>query len=251
MRFGLALPLVLAGALNAQNGSVEEFQFLPADAKIIETANLTTNSEKSRALVLWMQQPEKVVRDPDAGYCGDAVYGDHWFGPTRLSLVDLATGRVVNTIKIVGPAFLKDPADSFRVPFLVPNTYYFVPHVNSKGEGKPQILKLRDLTGDGLADEFVMFMYGACGIAETGVFGYDQSSDRVLQYPIEVRSGNDALDALETELWVDQIFAEKPNRPGHWSFTWRPRHGSDDTIHEEVSFDPTRHVFVDNREIEQ
>ncbi|MGD0499718.1 MAG: hypothetical protein ABSC23_14920 [Bryobacteraceae bacterium] len=249
MRFFLAIPFVLVGALNAQSGSVENFgKFLPADAKIIETANLTANSGKSRAFVLWMQQPKKVARDPDAGYCGDAVYGDHWFGPTRLSLVDPADGRVLNAIRIVGPAFIGDPADSFRVPYLVSNGYYYVPHLNSKGEGKPEVLRLRDLTGDGVADEFVMFMYGACGIAETGAFGYDRSSDRALQYPVEVRSGN---GAAETELWPDQIFAERPNRPGHWSFTWEPRHGSEDIVHEEVSFDPARLVFVDYRQIKQ
>jgi hypothetical protein len=249
MRFGLISALLLVETLNAQNGSVGDFgKLLATGAKIIETANPTTNVGKIRVFVLWMQQPKKVVRDPDVGYCGDDVYGDHWFGPTRLSLVDVTDGRILNTIKIVGPAFIGDPADSFRLPYFVSNTYYYVPRVNSKGEGKPQVLRLRDLTGDGVADEFVMFMYGACGIAETSVFGYDQRSDRALQYPVEVRSGN---DAPETEFWVDQIFAKKPNRPGHWSFTWEPGHGSEDIIHEEVSFDPVRQVFVDGRKIKQ
>jgi hypothetical protein len=130
----------------------------------------------------------------------------------------------------------------------VSNTYYYVPQVNSKGEGKPEILKLRDLTGDGVADEFVMFMYGACGIAETGAFGCDPNSDRALQYPVEVRTGKGKPKA---DLWVDQIFAEKPMRPGHWSFTWSPGHGSEDIIHEDVSFDPTRQVFVDNRQVKR
>jgi hypothetical protein len=247
MRFGSILSLAMAGILNAQSGSGGDLgKLLPTDAKIIETANLTTKSGKSRAFVLWMQQPKKVVRDPDAGYCGDAVYGDHWFGPTRLSLVDPVADRVLNTIRIVGPAFIGDPADSFRVPYFVPNIYYYVPHLTSKGEGKPEILKLRDLTGDGIADEFVMFMYGACGIAETGAFGYNANLDRTLQYAVEVITGK---GAPESELWVDQIFAEKPKGPGHWSITWSPGHGSEDIIHEEVSFDPARQLFEDQRQI--
>ncbi len=30
-----------------------------------------------------MQNPKQEVRKPNEGYCGDAVYGDNWVGPTR------------------------------------------------------------------------------------------------------------------------------------------------------------------------
>jgi hypothetical protein len=102
-------------------------KLLPSGAKIIEIADLSGVVQKPREFV-WMQDPEEVLRDRnDAGFCGDAVYGDHWVGPTRLSLVDSERGKLLNTLKIVGPAFQRDPPDSFRVPFLVGNWYYHVP----------------------------------------------------------------------------------------------------------------------------
>jgi hypothetical protein len=238
----------LAASLPAQNQRPANPQkLLPSGAKIIETANLSAVAGKPRELVLWMQDPKTAVRVPNAGYCGDAVYGDSWIGPTRLSLVDPVNQKLLNTIHIVGPAFSEDPADSFRLPFLVGNYYYYyVRQTNSQREGKPTILKLRDLTGDGIAAEFVLFMYGACGIAETTVFGYDKQSDRAVQYLIEVddRNGQPTI-----EKWVSQIFATEPITPGRWDFTWDPGHGADSTIHDQVSFDKKRQVFVDKQTI--
>jgi hypothetical protein len=193
--------------------------------------------------------PQKVVRTPDTGYCGDAVYGDHWLGKTRLSLVNSADGRLLDTINIVGPCFIGDPADSFRLPFLVPNYYYDVPHQNSKHEGKPTIMHLRDLTGDGVATEFVLFKYGACGIVDTSVFGYNPLTDRAIQYPVQV-----FVDAYKPEFqtWVEQVFATKPIRPGKWNFTWKPGHGMENyVIHEDVSFDSGRQLFVERRKTTQ
>jgi hypothetical protein len=118
-----------------------------------------------------------------------------------------------------------------------------VPHVDGKHEGKPNILALRDLTGDGLADEFVLFMYGACGIVDTSVLGYSRLSDLAMQYPVEI--------VPEQKLWVEQVFAIKPRRSGYWDFAWRPAHGSDDYIHEEVSFDSARQMFVDKQTVTQ
>jgi hypothetical protein len=51
------------------------------------------------------------------------------------------------------------------------------------------------------------------------------------------------------EEWPDQVFARKPVRPGYWNFKWMPGHGSDDEIHEVVTFDRTRQRFVDHRTV--
>jgi hypothetical protein len=70
---------------------------------IIETADLSAAVGIPRKLVLWMQSPEKILRDvdhPGESYCGDSVYGDHWYGPTRLSLIDAAKGKMLNTIEV-------------------------------------------------------------------------------------------------------------------------------------------------------
>ena len=117
MRYGLISFFVLAATVAAQNQLPEAYRkFLPTGAEIIETVDLTAAAGKSRALMLWMEHPLKVERGADAGYCGDLVYGDHWLGPTRLSLVDPAGSRLLNTVKVVGPAFMGDPADIFDSP---------------------------------------------------------------------------------------------------------------------------------------
>ncbi len=238
---------VLAATVAAQNQLPEAFRkSLPTGAEIIETSDLTAAAGKSRALVLWMEHPLKVERGADAGYCGDLVYGDHWLGPTRLSLVDPAGGRLLNTVKVVGPAFMGDPADSFRLPYFVQNAYYYVPNAGSNREGKPRILQLRDLNGDGVRAEFALLMYIACGALNTGALGFNQRSGLAVQYPVELIVGD---RTPEVQLWVSQVFAQQPIRPGRWSFTWRPGHGSEEIIHDEVSFDPSRQMFIDRREI--
>src|ERR1043166_4120405 len=151
---GCAVSCLLLAPLPAQSLPSESIQgLLPPDAKVIETADLSALAGKPRQLVLWMRSPQEVMRNADTGYCGDTVYGDHWVGPTRLSLVDSKNGKRLNTVEIVGPAFLADEPDSFRIPFLVGNYFCHVPHVNSKNEGRPTILNLRDFTGDGVAAE--------------------------------------------------------------------------------------------------
>jgi hypothetical protein len=127
--------------------------------------------------------------------------------------------------------------DSFRIPLIVSSTYYFVPHPDASGLGLPEILHLRDFTGEGFLGQFALFIYDACGLATTSAFGFQRRSDRVVQYPIE---GNGS----GTKLWIEQVFATKPIRPGYWNFTWSPGHGVDDIIHEHVTFDRTKQVFI-------
>ena len=240
-----AATCLLVASLPAQTLQSATIQkLLPADAKIIETADVGTVAQKPRLLVLWMRNPKEEVRNPNQGYCGDAVYGDNLVGPTRLSLVDSTNQKLLNTVEIVGPALRRDSADSFRLPFFVPNDYYTVPNVDSKREGVPRILDLRDFTGDGIAAEFVLFMYSACGIVSTSVFGYSAQSDRAIQYPVEIF---DKKRKPEVKFWVEQVFAKTPIRPGYWDFTWEPGHGLEEVIHEQVSFDKVRQLFVDKR----
>jgi hypothetical protein len=219
---------------------------LPSDAMVIETADLHLSSGKQRTLVLWMRNPKKEVRNPDRGFCSDAVYGDARVGPASLSLVDIAARKLLNTVQITGPSDSRDSDDSFPLPFLVGGDYYHVPSFTSQNEGKPQIMFFEDLTGDGIRAEFVLFSYSACGIISTSVFGYDTKSDRAVQYPTEVvrREGGRTI-----ERWMDQVFRTKPNSPGHWDLSWEPGHGADVMIHDKVSFDKARQRFVDHQSI--
>ena len=85
-------------AQNTRSGTIQEL--LPQAATIIETASLNLDPGKALTLVLWMEHPERVVQR-DAGFdCVNQVYGDHWIGPTGLSLVDLRNATLVNTVEI-------------------------------------------------------------------------------------------------------------------------------------------------------
>ena len=154
--------LVLATALAAQNSSPDVIQkLLPPDAKIIETLDLSSVAGKPRVLVLWMLNPKAVVRQVNQPYfCTDSVYGDYWSGPARLSLVDGAGPKLINTVEIQGS---DNEEKNFQLPFLVANYPYHVPRPNAKKEGVPKILLLRDLTGEGMAGQFALFEYVHCG----------------------------------------------------------------------------------------
>jgi len=134
------------------------------------------------------------------------------------------------------------------VPFRVPNTYYNVPNPDKEGWGTPHLLNLRDFTGDGNAAEFPLFIYDACGIASGSVFGYAVESDKAVQYPVLVLETG---EKPRVEEWIEQVFSHKPLTPGNWRFTWRPGHGSEDIIDEDVSFDRVNQRFIEKQTIRQ
>lgn len=211
-------------------------ELLPGGAKIIETAKLRIPG-KSRLLVLWMLRPTR--RSSGVGNCAANVEGDYWEGPANLSLVNQATFTIVNTVGIV-----KGSDDgTFRIPFSVPGPLYYIPQPDSDGRGVPEILRLRDFTGEGVEAQFPLFTYVACGIVSTALWGYDSVLDRAVSYSVEAQSNA----GKRVGLWVDQVFATTPVRPGYWNFTWSPGHGADFSIHEEVSFDASRKVFVETQ----
>jgi hypothetical protein len=216
---------------------------LPPEAKVIETADLKVGGRNSRGLVLWMLHPTRVVRRETGGLgCADWVYGDHWYGPTRLSLFDVTNKKLINTIEIRGMYEGAEEKDhGFPIPFLVQNGSYYVPQGASNKEGAPMILNLRDLTGEGVAGQFVLFEYEACAISLTTVLGYSPKSDRAVQYGVErvTESGKP-----EVVSWVEQVFGAKPLQPGRWDFTWQPGHGAEGSVREQVSFDQKKQVFV-------
>jgi len=161
-------------------------KLLPADAKIIESADIHLGGGQTRTLVLWMTNPERVMAHWD--WCGDDVYGDHWFGPTSLSLIDASNRKLINTIRVHSASDAENKG-SFSVPFFTRESPYYVPHPDKDKRGKPLLLKLRDFTGEGVKGQFVLFDYAACGVDQTSVFGYSPKLDKVLQYSVEVTQG--------------------------------------------------------------
>ncbi len=216
---------------------------LPPGGMIIESAALETGNAKRRGLILWMIHPKRAHQPPnplDRG-CAESVYGDHWQGPTRLSLVDYREKKIINTITISNPAEDWAHPKGFNLPFYVSNEFYFVPKPNEHREGIPKILNLKDLTGEGVAGQFVLHDYVACAISLTAVFGYSPSKDKATQFPDEVVEKGKSNQAIN---WLAHTFSEKAIRPGYWDHTWWPGHGSGSAIRERVRFDRLRHLFV-------
>ncbi|MGH9903633.1 MAG: hypothetical protein ACRD68_17640, partial [Pyrinomonadaceae bacterium] len=79
---------------------------LPAGALIVETRPLNAEGRADRALVLWMLRPSKNPRatHDDQYTCPEETRGHYYSGPTRVSLIDTAARRVINTVKITPDA---------------------------------------------------------------------------------------------------------------------------------------------------
>jgi hypothetical protein len=214
-------------------------RLLPRDARIIETAKVPVRLGKDRTLVLWMNGPRRVVSSWDSA--ADFLYGNHWLGPTFLSLIDPSNDTLINTISI--RPHQETPSDEeFAVPFFTYNGAYYVPHPDKDGRGIPLLLNLKELTGEGLAAQFVLFEHVTSGIAMGSVLGYNARSDRATQYKVEITQ--DKFSPVVKDSAVG-VFDKDPARPGYWKFTWEPGHGAFEWIDEEVRFDLTRQLFTE------
>lgn len=217
---------------------------LPKDARVIETRNVPSALHPNRTLVLWMVNPKK---NP-TNYAWDEIYscpeqtrGSHYSGPTRVSLIDSASGKVINTIKIL----TGDEEDSFDLPYTIRKGYYYrVPALVKTGiEAKPNLIWLRDYNGDGKALEFALFDAVACMGLQTTLVGYSDKQDRVVQYPIKLDVVEGTKHSERVSPWADYLFHQKPRRPGYWKYEidYRGRAGSLDKW--EVRYNAAREQF--------
>ncbi|MDT5271096.1 MAG: hypothetical protein QOH49_3282 [Acidobacteriota bacterium] len=228
-----AILLLLALTPSAQTQARRPPYGLPAGALVIEKRMLELGSTKKRALVLWMLRPKRYPREtPDEPYtCPEETRGSYYRGPARVSLVDTATGRVVNTLKLIEED--ADGADEIDIPYRIhAGGYYRVEGVPEGREGRPTLLWLRDFNGDGKAYEFALFDAEACMGLETALFGYSERQDRVIQYPVSLVTTDDkGKKSTEMLKWIDYLFSKEPTAPGHWKFAidYRGRGGSLDS----------------------
>lgn len=220
---------------------------LPRYASIIETKPLKTHSHKPRALVLWMIKPKKSypLDSADQYTCPDETRGDHFSGKTRVSLVDTARKRVINTITIKREPDYdgQEVPDSFDIPYRIRAGYYY--HVAGTDEGRPTILNLKDYNGDGQALEFALYDAPACMPLYTTLIGYSATTDRVINYPIALDVTKENGEAEhEISRWLDYLFIREPTKPGHWHYEidYRGRGG---TLNQyEITYHPRREEFV-------
>ena len=223
------LLLLLAPALRAQTRRAP--YGLPAGAQVVEERALELKDGKKRSLVLWMVRPKKYPRGNEEIYtCPEETRGSFYRGPARVSLVDTAAGRVVNTLKVVQE--YSHGEDEFDLPYRIhAGSHYHVPGVAEGREGRPAILHLRDFNGDGRAFEFALFDALACMGLETALFGYSERRDRVIQYPVSLETAGAGGRETVVLNWVDYLFGKEPTAPGRWKYDvdYRGRGGSLDS----------------------
>lgn len=211
---------------------------LPAGAVVVETRAVETRAARGgRTLILWMLNPTRHPRAwPEETYtCPEATRGSHYSGPTRVSLADARTGRVLNTVEVRDAH--DAAADSFDIPFRIrAGGYYHVPGRRHGREGRPVVMQLKDYNGDGRAHEFALYDAWACMGLETTLIGYSERRDRVVQYPIHLTITG-GQQASSVSPWADYLFSRRPARPGRWKYQidYRGRGGSLDTY--DVKYD--------------
>jgi len=234
---------------------------IPDEGVVIERARIPATVHPDRELLLWMISPvehDRGALSENPYMCPDRTLGSYYSGPTRLSLLDTRSGRVINTIKLMSP--ILGDVDEFNIPYrILSGLYYLVPGVPKGSEGKPALLDLRDLNGDGIAAETAFFEAEACMGLRTTLIGYSLAQDKVIQYRAEIeltdfewKIEEDRLGQgrpmgkprLETQVWTDYLFAEKPVQRGHWKYEidYGGRGGCNGSY--DLRYDPARETIV-------
>ncbi|HEX8557156.1 MAG TPA: hypothetical protein VF668_03585 [Pyrinomonadaceae bacterium] len=216
---------------------------LPAGAVVVEERPLELAAGRRRSLLLWMLRPKKYPRGPEETYtCPEQTRGSFYRGPARVSLYDPQAGRVVNTLKVTQE--YSDGSDEFDLPYRIrAGGYYHVPAAAEGREGRPAIMRLRDLNGDGRALEFALFDALACMGLETALFGYSERQDRVIQYAVRLETEYEGEKTTDELTWVDYLFSREPVAPGRWRYEidYRGRGGTHDVY--DVRYDPAAERF--------
>ncbi len=204
---------------------------LPAGASVIEVQRLESSGHRDRTLVLWMVSPQRYPfsDDPNEPYtCPDETRGSCYSGPTRVSLIDAATSRVINTVKILDQHLHNK--DTFDVPYAMrENDYYHIEgNAHRNGERKARVMFLKDYNGDGKALEFALFDAPFCMGLATTLIGYSEARDKVIQYRISLEVIEGRKRSPDVSRWADYLFAKRPIKPGYWKYEidYRGRGGS-------------------------
>ena len=220
-------------------------QGLPREAQIIEQVNVPSAIHPHRTLVLWMLNPKRNPRDTsdDIYTCPEYTRGSYYSGPTRVSLIDSSTNKVVNTIKVA--LDYEGGEDSLDLPYNIRAGYYYRvgPLSRKVRQGKPMIMWLRDYNGDGKALEFVLFNAQACMGLDTALIGYTRKQDKVIQYSVQMDIVDQGKHSKSMQLWADYLFSREPIRKGYWKYEidYRGRGGSLDKW--EVHFNAFKEQF--------
>jgi len=224
---------------------------LPDEAVVLEEQVLPVWAHRDRALVLWVIGPadkplhgrtllDETDASPEEDYdytCPEQTTGHFYRAPARVSLVDTAGKRVLNTVRVQLSA-----RDEYDVPFRIrPGYPYAVSGPLVKGAGKPHILSLKDFNGDGKALEFAFYVMESCNGPLTMVMGYSERRDQVMIYEFLLQDKAAERQATP-QTWMYRFTAHKPIGTMHWQYDEWYNSGA----HEEWDFRyiPERETFV-------
>ncbi len=232
---------------------------LPANALIVERVPVPEAIHKNRELILWMIAPQKHDRGHDSAAhpysCPETTLGSYYSGPTRFSVADTATGQLISTEKIQHPG--RGP-DTFNLPYRILPGLYSVPGVAKGTEGKPALLTLSDVNGDGLPLEIRFLEAESCSSLQTMLTGYSVRQDRVIRYQLEMKitdylmlgedGGNKTVPngspESTTAIWVQDFFIKPPTEPGHWQYQQDLREYNYPLLEYNIRYDSVREVFA-------
>jgi len=233
-KFALAI-CFLSGSANilfAQN--------IPQSAVILEKVKVTAN----RQMILWMPNPAKNPRneEDDIYTCPDETRGHYYSGIAKVSLFDLKTKKIINTIEIQGNGISSDD-NTLDLPYLIRRGYYKVPRIDLMKEGTPILMDLKDYNADGKPHEFALFDRVACMGLETTLIGYSAKQDKVIQYEAELKTEEGTAKLF----WIDYLFGHKPDKKGVWKYDidYRGRGGALEKY--EFRYDKKREMFYGRR----
>lgn len=207
----------------------EYAHLLPKGATIIEVQPIPATARKNRALVLWMNVTST---DCPAGWeedwtkiCPESTRGCAYSGMTKVSLMDTAEARVINTLDVwgshdamatIGVSPSHGAKDSLDIPYRLGRGG---PYYVEAPFGKPKIMLLKDYNGDGEALEFALFSAWTCSDLLTTLIGYSRRNDRVIQYPVRLSwIEPNEKPVVVSVYWVEHLFSSKPQRPGYWKY---------------------------------
>lgn len=191
------------------------------DTEIIDTAILPCNNKLG--LVLFMKNPkfEKSKIESDDYYtCTDYSRGNYFSGKAFLSLVDIDSKKVLQTIRIPGINYEDEKGNTSESDVDLPKSirpgylYSVTNFKSSKTDATPKIINFKDFFGDGKVDEFVLFNSEDCDSIVTLLAGYDEKNNKILVYPIELHVNG----KIGTGYWLERLFIQKPKRKFHWEF---------------------------------
>lgn len=197
-------------------------------------------------LVLYVEKPQLgefpgddkngdgiITIDEHEGSCPSDYYGQQLEGAYYLGLV--RAGKLINAVPM--PHSQYEPNKPvFRQLRSVQGSTWVDESVPSNDDIiEPSILKLEDLTGDGIKNELsLMVGYIACGHNDYAIGGYDQDSDKAIFFGIEP---SDYAENIHGNFY--------PSTDGSVLFTSGCDHGAEQETRSYFLFDKKKKSYVE------